>query len=91
MGRVERKASDAKAVSHHVPPAHQSPASPWAAVILEKFPPPPCRSVNAECDVLWHGISLGSVQVICPGCVPSHCLAHPSLIAEEQSEKQKRH
>ena len=45
-------------------PEQQPPAS---------FPP----SSHAECDAIWSGISLWSVGVSCPGCVPSQDLAHP--------------
>ena len=31
----------------------------------------------AEHDVIWPGISLGSVRVSCPGCVPSQLLVSP--------------
>ena len=37
------------------------------------FPPP----FIAKHDVIWSGISLWSVWVSCPGCVPSQSLAHP--------------
>jgi len=31
----------------------------------------------AEHDIIQYGISLWSVGVSCPGCVPSHLLVHP--------------
>ena len=31
----------------------------------------------AECDVIWNEISLWSVEVSCPSCVPSQLLVHP--------------
>ena len=44
-----------------------------------EFPPfillPP--AVYAECDIIWYGISLWSVGVNCPSCVPSQLFGHP--------------
>jgi len=34
-------------------------------------------ALYAEYDTIWYGISLWSVGVSCPGCVPSQPLAHP--------------
>lgn len=35
----------------------------------------------AEHGIIWCGMSLWSFGINCPGCVPSHPLAHPSLLA----------
>ena len=40
----------------------------------KKFFPP---VLNAACDIIWYGISLGSVGISCPGCVLSQLLVHP--------------
>uniref|UniRef100_A0A672TUV7 Dipeptidase n=1 Tax=Strigops habroptila TaxID=2489341 RepID=A0A672TUV7_STRHB len=39
--------------------------------------PPPFPALYAEHDIIRYGISLGSVGVSCPGCVPSQVLLHP--------------
>jgi len=51
---------------------HNSQCSP--------FPISSLKAVTAEHDIVWHGISLGSVGVSCPGCVPSQLLVHPKLM-----------
>jgi len=48
------------------------PASPQAVAIPETTHP----SLYVQHDVIWCGISLWSVWVSCPGCIPSQLLAH---------------
>jgi len=71
----KNKTSDAK--SSHSPPANQCPDSPQEKVTLEKL----TLHFIAEHNVKWHGISLWSVGVSCPSCVPPQPLAHPSQLS----------
>lgn len=67
--------SDEKAITHHLPQVHRYPASPQA---LATHPENTLSSIFiAEHDAIWHGISVWSVPVTFPGCVPSRHLAHP--------------
>jgi len=51
-----------------------------------KYSPPPFLllppALYAECDVIWHGISLWSVSVSYHRCVPSQFLVHLSLLVD---------
>ena len=53
--------------------------TPNISPLLPSFLLPP--ALYAEHDVIWYGVSLWSVGVSCPGCVPSQLLVHPSLLA----------
>lgn len=78
----------AKAITYHLPPADQCPASLQVAASLEPHP-----SFIAEYDIIWCGIFLQSVQVSRPGCVPSHPFAQPQLTAgvvEWETEKAQK-
>lgn len=66
-------------------PADQCLANLQAAAALEPHPPQ-----FYWCYITWCGVFLQSVQVSCPGCVPSHSFAQPQMTAgvvEQETEK----
>jgi len=87
----ETKASGAKTISHHLSPAHQSSASPWAMTTLKKFPPTfhfPVLMLSVMLygmEYLFVQFGYGVLAVYPPSALPS-----PALLAEGQSKKQKR-
>ena len=74
-------------VPEHLPPADCCTVRLQTKAALEKLPPP---GFMGEYDVMWHGISLWSVWVSCPACVPASLLPTPLLLAKGQREEQRR-
>jgi len=65
----ERQVMQMRTVVHHQPTDAQS--------VPEQRPrrQPSPQFISGH-DVIQHGLSLWSVGVSCPGCVPSHILVH---------------
>lgn len=61
-GKNKKEVAGSKAVTHYHLPTEQQ-----ATITLEKI----SVSFIAEASVAWHGISLGSVVIGCPGCAVS--------------------
>ena len=55
------------------PPTDRCPGSSRAAIAAPQPTPP---SLYTEHDVIWYGIALWPVSVICPGYAPSQLLVH---------------
>lgn len=73
---IENKTNDAKANNSSPTPSRLMPSQPPSNGYHAKIPP---LCFITEHDVIWHGISLLSVRIICPGCITSQLLVHPKF------------